>query len=366
MAPYAQLLSKDKHLALLFRGAIATQAEFITKAPYCNAFQPPLDSLIPGVPDHSHDKVHPIYDPSDVFECKYELDSLASFLKLSWLYYDKLELLNFITPTWLKAVTLVLKVIEEQSEPTFDPVTNQAKYPHYLFQRNTNIGSETLSLGMSLGNTCLTLGGAGNPVNANTSLVRSAFRPSDDATILQFLVPSNAFMSVELGHLSTILREIIKRHTSLSRDTISFLAEQAHGLSKSIANGIKDHAIFSHPLFDRVYAYEVDGYGGRLFMDDANLPSLLSLPLLGFVDKTDPVYQATRRMVLSRFGNPYFLEGGQFKGIGGPHIGVKHAWPMSLLVQIMTSDDDEEIMELLDLLKTSTGGLGLMHESGTL
>jgi len=148
LAPYAQLLSKDKHLALLFRGAIATQAEFITKAPYCNAFQPPIDSHIPGVSDHIEDKVHPIYDPTDVFECKYELDSLASFLKLSWLYYDKTDQLDFITPNWLKAVAQVLKVIEEQSEPTFNTVTRQANLPHYLFQRNTNIGTETLALSM--------------------------------------------------------------------------------------------------------------------------------------------------------------------------------------------------------------------------
>jgi len=98
-------------------------------------------------------------------------------------------------------------------------------------------------------------------------------------------------------------------------------------------------------------------------MDDANLPSLLSLPLLGFVDRHDPIYQNTRKMVLSRLGNPYFLEGEQFKGIGGPHVGTRNAWPMSLLVQIMTSDDDDEIMELLEMLKTSTANLGLMHES---
>jgi meiotically up-regulated gene 157 (Mug157) protein len=142
------------------------------------------------------------------------------------------------------------------------------------------------------------------------------------------------------------------------------LAEKARAISLGIANGIKENAIFHHPIFSHVYAYEVDGYGGRIFMDDANLPSLLSLPLLGFVDKKDPVYQATREMVLSTFGNPFYLTGRQFHGIGGPHIGVRHAWPMSLLVQIMTSDDDVEIMELLNLLKTSTAGLGLMHESG--
>ena len=199
-------------------------------------------------------------------------------------------------------------------------------------------------------------------MNANTSLVRSAFRPSDDATILQFLIPSNAFMSVELGHLHTILRDL-KSYTTISVDLIS-LAEKAQAMSEAIAGGIKEHAIFSHPLFKQVYAYEVDGYGGRIFMDDANLPSLLSLPLLGFVDRNDPTYLATRKMVLSGLGNPYFLKGRQFKGIGGPHIGVRHAWPMSLLVQIMTSDNDEEIVELLEFLKTSAGGLGLMHESG--
>lgn len=101
-------------------------------------------------------------------------------------------------------------------------------------------------------------------------------------------------------------------------------------------------------------------------MDDANLPSLLSLPLLGFVDRHDPIYQNTRKMVLSSLGNPYFLQGERFKGIGGPHIGTRNAWPMSVLVQIMTSDDDDEIIGLLEMLKTSTAQLGLMHETGIL
>ena len=209
----------------------------------------------------------------------------------------------------------------------------------------------------------LTVAGVGNPVNGNTSLVRSAFRPSDDATILPLFIPANAFMSVELEHLNLILQDR-RVHSSSSSDSITIMAEKARAISRGIANGINENAIFNHPKFSDVYAYEIDGYGGRIFMDDANLPSLLSLPLLGFVDRKDPVYQATRKMVLSGLGNPYYLTGRQFKGIGGPHIGVRYAWPMSLLVQIMTSDDDAEIMELLELLKSSTGGLGLMHESG--
>jgi uncharacterized protein len=117
-------------------------------APYCNAFQPPVDSHIPPVSEHTGDRVHPIYNPSNVFECKYELDSLASFLKLSRLYYESTGELNFITPTWLKAVALTLKVIEDQSAPTFDPVSGEAKLAMYRFQRYTNLGTETLPLGI--------------------------------------------------------------------------------------------------------------------------------------------------------------------------------------------------------------------------
>lgn len=149
MAPYTSLLAKDAPLALLFRGAIATQAEHISTAPYCNAFQPPKDSHIPPLLDHQTDRVHPIYDPTDVFECKYELDSLASFLKLSRLYYEKTGDLSFITPTWLRAITLIIGVLEQQSQPTFDPVSGQMKGNQYSFQRNTNIGTETLPLGIS-------------------------------------------------------------------------------------------------------------------------------------------------------------------------------------------------------------------------
>ena len=97
-------------------------------------------------------------------------------------------------------------------------------------------------------------------------------------------------------------------------------------------------------------------------MDDANLPSLLALPLLGFVSMDDKVYQNTRRMILEKNGNPYFLTGRALKGIGGPHIGLQNAWPMSLLVQAMTSDDDEEIEEILSAVK-KVSQLGLVHES---
>jgi meiotically up-regulated gene 157 (Mug157) protein len=52
-------------------------------------------------------------------------------------------------------------------------------------------------------------------------------------------------------------------------------------------------------------------------MDDANIPSLLALPILGFVPLSDKVYQNTRKMILEKSGNPYYLKGRGFKGIGG-------------------------------------------------
>jgi meiotically up-regulated gene 157 (Mug157) protein len=97
-------------------------------------------------------------------------------------------------------------------------------------------------------------------------------------------------------------------------------------------------------------------------MDDANIPSLLSLPYLGFLDKSDTVYQNTRKMITSKSGNPYYLEGPAFRGIGGPHAGLENAWPMSLLVAAMTSDDDDEILANINLVRDSSL-LGLVHES---
>jgi meiotically up-regulated gene 157 (Mug157) protein len=126
--------------------------------------------------------------------------------------------------------------------------------------------------------------------------------------------------------------------------------------------GIWDHAVVDHAVWGKVFAYEIDGYGSHIFMDDANIPSLLSLPLLGFVSATNPVYQSTRKMILSQKGNPYFLTGRTFSGIGGPHIGLVHGWPMSVLVQAATSVDQEEIGRCLEQVR-NVSLLGLINES---
>lgn len=362
LSVYQRFIKSDPALRELIKGAINTQAEYVKGNPYCNAFHPPPHSGVERGRS-SIDDVLPLPNWEQVFECKYEIDSLASFLTLSRQYHENApddSRFDFITEDWLAAVKEIMKLVKAQSMSTFTD-TGHVQPVTYKFQRSTKIASETLPLA-----------GTGNPVNHNTGLVRSAFRPSDDATIFQFFVPGNAYIAVELEHLTAILQSYLgddaaaaparKMRSPFSTDILGLL-EEARQLSARIRDGIMEHAVLEHPKFGRVFAYEVDGYGSHLFMDDANIPSLLSLPDLGFVSKDDAVYRNTRKMILSTEGNPYYLNGEHFQGIGGPHIGLHNAWPMSLLVRIRTSDDDEEIMHCLDMVMKNTGGLGLIHES---
>ncbi|TKA73255.1 hypothetical protein B0A49_03762 [Cryomyces minteri] len=341
LAQYQKLAKKDKAIENLILGAINTQAEFVIESPYCNAFQPPLLSHLPPTENGQDDYVHPAYEPTSVFECKYELDSLAHFLSLTNQFYEHTGSTAFLTPRWYLALDTLLRVLDEQSKSTFDGETGNYMKNQYTFQRRTNTGTETLNLA-----------GVGNPLNSGTGLIRSAFRPSDDATILGFYIPANAMMAVELKRTAAMLRKAGE----------ATVADRLKTRSDSIFRGIWDHGVVNHKKYGPVFAYEVDGYGSAIIMDDANLPSLLSLPLLGFVEASEKTYQNTRKMILEKAGNPYFLTGKSFHGIGGPHIGLQNAWPMSLLVQAMTSDDDEEISKVLEMVK-SASPLGLVHES---
>ncbi|OAX85154.1 hypothetical protein ACJ72_00456 [Emergomyces africanus] len=341
LSQYQRLAKKDPKIKTLILGAINTQVEYVLQSPYCNAFQPPPPSCLKPIPSTQKDTVHPAYDKSVVFECKYELDSLAHFLALSNRFYAETKSTEFISHKWYRAVQAVLRVIQEQSEPTFAE-DGQYDRNEYTFYRWTDVGTETLNLG-----------GIGNPLNSGTGLVRSAFRPSDDATTFGYFIPANAQMAVELNRTA----ETIKAAGGRPK-----LIEELMNRAAIIEHGIRNHGIVGNGNFGDVYAFEVDGYGSRLLMDDANMPSLLALPLLGFVDRNDQIYKNTRKMILSKAGNPYYLSGPAFHGIGGPHIGVKNAWPMSVLVRARTSDDDDEIMESINMVR-NVSLLGLIHET---
>jgi meiotically up-regulated gene 157 (Mug157) protein len=120
--------------------------------------------------------------------------------------------------------------------------------------------------------------------------------------------------------------------------------------------------VIDHPDYGKVYAYEVNGFGSFNLMDDANVPSLLGMPYLDAVKNTDPVYINTRKMLLS-LNNPFFFKGTAGEGIGGPHVGKDMIWPISIIIRAITSNDDAEIKECIEMLRKTHGGTGFMHES---
>jgi uncharacterized protein len=352
LAQYQLLAKTAPDISNLILGAINTQAEFVIASPYCNAFQPPDPSRLPPVHSGQDDFVHPAYEPSVVFECKYELDSLAAFLRLTNEYHASTGSIAFLQPHWFRALEALLEVLDAQARPTFNPHSGWYERNEYTFARWTRVGTETLNLE-----------GTGNPLGPGTGLIRSAFRPSDDATTFGYLIPANAMMSVELARAAQMIQTASA--SSSSERKAKQLLQVADELSQRAAvirEGIFKHAVTTHPEFGKVFAYEIDGYGSQLLIDDANIPSLLSLPLLGFVNASDEIYQNTRRMILSQRGNPYYLSGSQFAGIGGPHIGLRNAWPMSVLVQAMTATSDAEILDCLERVK-NVSVFGLINES---
>lgn len=213
-------------------------------------------------------------------------------------------------------------------------------YSAYTFLRSTNQATET------------TIHGRGSP-SKKCGLVKSDFRPSDDACLLPFNIPGNAMLSVELDRTAMMLDEL-----KISKE----LKENCKIKSEGIKKAIYEHGVIKNKFNRKMFAYEIDGFGSFYLMDDANIPSLLSLPLLGFIDKKDPIYKTTRQYVLSN-NNPYFFQGKAGYGIGGPHNGDGWIWPMAIIVEALTSDNDDEINNCLKRLVGSTAGSNFMHES---
>ncbi|CAK5263065.1 unnamed protein product [Mycena citricolor] len=327
----------DDDLAALVRAVINTEAGFISQFPYCRgAFQPPTQTgLSPSHNDWAdHVVVNPPIDDNVVFECKYELDSLAGFLKLSRQYYEGTRDSTFMDEEWFSAIEAIFRVIEEQSRATFDEDGKLVSFYNWTGTAG--------SLSPRVPN-----GGNGEPKGYN-GMVGTHHRPSDDLSTFAFLTPANAMLSVELDGLAHMLNSVALRPDLSST-------------AKLVAGRIRD-SIWSRTVVDGIFAYESNGLGSVYMMDDANVPSLLSLPYLGFVDKHDPTYRSTRRFLLSR-QNPYFASGSNFSGIGGPHSDAWHPWPMSLISGIFGTNDDQEISEMLYLIANNTAGLGLIHES---
>jgi meiotically up-regulated gene 157 (Mug157) protein len=348
MQSYLPLLnasSDPNSIASLYRGAINLQARYLLTSPYCNSFQPPVESGIAPAENGaaSEDTVNPTYSETAVFECKYELDSLAAFLEISTNYYEATQDAAFFGKfKWVEAIEAILKVAEDMKTPTYGDDGTVLQSP-YTFTRKTTRSTETLAND-----------GIGNPVANGTGLIRSAFRPSDDSTIYQLYIPANMMFSAYLDSSAAIMEK-------LNTDKSTALTQKMRDLADSVRTAIETHGTVEHEKYGKIYAFEIDGFGGRTIMDDANIPSLLSAPFNTYpVDKE--VYANTRKLVLSA-ANPYFMRGTVINAVGGPHQGPGMAWPMASIVRILTSDDDDEIVGELRQILSSTAGLGLIHES---
>jgi meiotically up-regulated gene 157 (Mug157) protein len=348
MQSYLPLLnasSDPNSIASLYRGTINLQARYLLTSPYCNSFQPPVESGIDVALNGaaSQDTVFPTYSNQSVFECKYELDSLGAFLQISVDYYKATGDWEFFSKfQWISAIEAILKVAQDMMLPTYGSEGEVLKSP-YTFTRLTTRATETFSND-----------GIGNPVANGTGLIRSGFRPSDDSTIFQLYIPSNMMFSAFLEPASKIMAK-------LNTGNSAALAKRMSDLSSSLRDAIETHGTTNHPVYGKIYAFEVDGFGSTNIMDDANIPSLLSAPFLGYRFDNE-TYANTRSLVLSAT-NPYFMRGPVINAVGGPHQGPGMAWPMASIMRILTSDDDGEIINELRQIVSSTAGLGLVHES---
>ena len=325
--PYLPYASEDENLRKMIAGTILRQFKLICVDPYANAFNDgPTGAGARS--DVTGKKISP-----EVFERKWEIDSHCYPIRLAYNYWKTTGDASVFGPEWLKAIKLTLKTFKEQQRKDgFGP---------YYFLRVTDRQLDTKC--------CI---GRGNPTKA-CGLIASAFRPSDDATTFEYLVPSNFFAVQSLRQAAEIL------NTVNSQDA---LARECDDLADEVADALRRHAVVKHPKFGRIYAYEVDGFGNAFMMDDANIPSLLSLPYLGSVSAKDPIYKNTRKFVLSEW-NPYFFKGEAGEGIGGPHIGLEVIWPMSIIMRAFTATDDEEIRMCVEMLMNTDAGTGFIHES---
>ncbi|WP_042722555.1 glycoside hydrolase family 125 protein [Flavobacterium sp. B17] len=324
--PYLNLANEDEKLKNLLKGVINKQVACVLLDPYANAFFDDASKISEWKDDSTQMK-------PGIHERKWEVDSLCYVMRLSYNYWKTTHDTSVFDADWKKAMFLILQTFTEQQR-------KHSKGP-YHFQRSNGNPLDTQFAG-----------GFGNPTK-KIGLIHSMFRPSDDATFYPFLISSNMFAVVSLRQTAEIFSTVLKDETS---------SDQFKGLAKEVDEAIQKYAVLNHPEAGKIYALEIDGFGNALFMDDANVPNLLSIPYLGYASKDDAVYQNTRKFSLSK-ANPWFSEGKFAKGIGGPHIGEHKIWPLGLIMQALTTDDDEEIISCLKMLKATHAGTGFIHES---
>lgn len=324
--PYLSLANEDEKLKNLLKGVINKQVECVLLDPYANAFFDDATKISEWKDDFTQMK-------PGIHERKWEIDSLCYVMRLSYNYWKNTGDTSVFDADWKKAMLLILQTFKEQQR--------KDSKGQYKFQRSNGNPLDTQFAG-----------GYGNPTK-KIGLIHSMFRPSDDATFYPFLISSNMFAVVSLRETAEIFSKILNDEKS---------SEQFKNLAQEVDEAIQKYAVLNHPEAGKIYALEIDGFGNALFMDDANVPNLLSIAYLGYRSTEDEIYQNTRKFSLSK-SNPWFSEGKYAKGIGGPHIGEHKIWPLGLIMQALTTDNDEEIISCLKMLKATHSETGFIHES---
>jgi meiotically up-regulated gene 157 (Mug157) protein len=322
---YLALMREDKNLQNLIAGVINRQAHYIRIDPYANAFNYADEGSIWESDDT-------IMKPQ-LHERKWEIDSLCYHVRLAYEYWQITQDRSVFTHEWLQTATLIYTTFKNQQLK--DGVYN------YTFQRNTPVATDTLADH-----------GLGNPVNP-VGLIASSFRPSDDATVLPFLIPANFFAVDTLNKIAELLR-LHYNAAVLARNCIKLNTEIKHALN--------EYAIATHKKYGKILCYEVDGFGSHLFMDDANVPSLISLPYLGCIDSKSKIYENTRKFILSH-DNPWYFTGKAISGVGSIHTGRNKVWPIAVIMQGLTATNAVEVDDCLDMLLNSHNNSYFMHES---
>lgn len=322
--PYVSLTGSDGELRELIAGVINRQVKCIHTDPYANAFNEG-----PGQSEWMSDLTEM---KPELHERKWEIDSLCYPVRLAHGYWKTTGDTSVFDASWSSAMRLIIKTFRDQQR--------KENPGPYKFQRVTGWQTDTVAGA-----------GYGNPINP-VGLIVSIFRPSDDATIWPFLIPSNYFAVKSLRQMAEIA-------TTVTRDEV--LAADATTLADEVDAALVKYARAIHPVHGEIIPYETDGYYNYNFMDDANVPSLLSMPYLGIVDRNDPLYQRTRKFVLGS-SNPYYFSGISGHGVGSPHTGLNRIWPIAIIMKALTGND-HDIVTSLRMLKNTHAATGFMHES---
>jgi len=321
--PYLVLAKEDQDLSDMIAGLTQRQFQFIALDPYANAFNETANGA-------GHQSDETAMTPH-TWERKYEIDSLCYPLQLSYLLYKNTGRTDQFNESFLVAVDHILDLWTTEQH-------HDEKSPYTFYRPD---GPDTSKYDN------IRCGASGY-----TGMTWSGFRPSDDSCTYGYLIPSNMFAVVVLDYLKEIFSHLIK-------DPQRF--ERVARLRDEIQKGLESFAKTKNQSGETVFAYEVDGLGHSHIMDDANVPSLLSAPYLGYLSTEDVVYQTTRKTILSE-ENPFYFEGSYASGIGSPHTPDQYVWPIALAMEGLTSNDKLEKERILNLLVATDAGTSLMHE----